>query len=678
MSLFKSKFFWVLLISIGTYLLFYFSVLFPDTLLSGNDPLAYFYPSRYFLHETLANGTFPFWTERIFSGYPIYADAERAFLNPVNILSVLLFGPFNSYKILHFGFYLAGSLALYGFLRRKSLGGLLSFSAANLVFYFSFFMLYHQQHFGMNLIISLLPVFLLLSDLYVETKRTRYVVLLSLLTVLCFYFGNFQALILDLFPVLFYLFFYGFPKIKHILLYSSLTLALILPQLLPTAQLYLLSSRASEQNIFGEGSFMPFSFVNVIYPYFFGVGDVYRWNIVNEEYLIHETYVYVGIVASLLSIVGFFSLKDDRFKHFCLVLLACFAFLSLGGYIPYFTRLVPPVITLFRYWGRSVVFLNIAAALLTAQFFSGIVRFDRKSVRAVLLALAGLVGFLTILQLVNLGNHNINIPFYLLRRGAFNPNADFVVWGVLILVSVAFLALLLRKLANLKLRMLLLTLMFLDAVYFGVPALTGYIKHYEDAFQTHRVFLTDSRQVGYDRSYFWNINLYTPVPSITGYSQFVLKKYSDFLTATGVSDVRKLTEKLNNEEMKDMGIGLIEAPDGLEFIGGKIIPLGSTSDVKVKDGLISFNITSQRAVEFKTHVIYYPGWEVSINGKRTRILIDDKNPFISFQLPAGKNYVVMRFIPQIFYWGLILPACLTLTTVAVFFFYGNKRISKNG
>ena len=83
-------------VSLIPYVLFYLPILSKNTYLGGSDPTKYFYPSRYYLWESLVNGRFPFWTERIYSGFPIYADSERVFLHPLNILVTVLMGPFDS------------------------------------------------------------------------------------------------------------------------------------------------------------------------------------------------------------------------------------------------------------------------------------------------------------------------------------------------------------------------------------------------------------------------------------------------------------------------------------------------------------------------------------------------------------------------------------------------------
>ena len=94
MKFFKSlnKIYWALTISIATYLIFVGKFLLPNYYFWGSDSTFFYYPSRFYLQERiLEDKSFPFWTERQFLGFPIYADAENGYLNPINVLSILIF-----------------------------------------------------------------------------------------------------------------------------------------------------------------------------------------------------------------------------------------------------------------------------------------------------------------------------------------------------------------------------------------------------------------------------------------------------------------------------------------------------------------------------------------------------------------------------------------------------------
>ena len=137
----------MLLISISTYLIFFGNFLLPNYYFWFSDVKNEYLPARvYFYERVVKDFTFPFWTEKMYSGFPIYADAENGYLNPINILSILIFGPAFSYKVLHLVFYLLGSISLYLILKRKNLG-LLGYLVANVVYFFNTFQIDHQIHY---------------------------------------------------------------------------------------------------------------------------------------------------------------------------------------------------------------------------------------------------------------------------------------------------------------------------------------------------------------------------------------------------------------------------------------------------------------------------------------------------------------------------------------------------
>ena len=154
----KNKVFLIALaISLSTYILFIGNFLLPNYYFWGSDAQVEYVPAReYFYQKVVNEHTFPFWTEKMYLGFPIYADSENGYLIPINVLSILIFGPTLSYKILHLSFYLIGSLSLFYLLKRKDIG-IAGYSVSNVIFYFSTFMVNHQIHFNILLTFYLFP-----------------------------------------------------------------------------------------------------------------------------------------------------------------------------------------------------------------------------------------------------------------------------------------------------------------------------------------------------------------------------------------------------------------------------------------------------------------------------------------------------------------------------------------
>ena len=107
-----------LFLSIFLLLLFRFDYFFSDKLIGGGDPISFFYPSAYYLYESLLALRFPFWSERILLGFPVYAISEFSYLNLLHILGTLIFGPFAVFKFEHILFYTLGAFGLFGLLKK--------------------------------------------------------------------------------------------------------------------------------------------------------------------------------------------------------------------------------------------------------------------------------------------------------------------------------------------------------------------------------------------------------------------------------------------------------------------------------------------------------------------------------------------------------------------------------
>jgi hypothetical protein len=98
-----------ILIFIGVLLLAYLPL---SSLLFSlkNDAFNYYFPSRYFISETLHSKTFPWWNPYINFGIPQYGDINSGFWNPITWFVALVF----SYNVYSFSFELLFYLLLAG------------------------------------------------------------------------------------------------------------------------------------------------------------------------------------------------------------------------------------------------------------------------------------------------------------------------------------------------------------------------------------------------------------------------------------------------------------------------------------------------------------------------------------------------------------------------------------
>lgn len=414
------SFIYPFLISLICYLYFFYPLLNPQiTIYSGKDALRYHYASRFYLYDELSRFNYPFWTERIFLGYPIYSDLERGYQNILNLILVYTLGPILSFKILHFIFYLLGSVSLYLLIKRHG-GGYLVFIASNLLYFFSFFSLIQQQHFDFVWTFYSIPLLIILSIKFIDTKNLLFLILNSFLIYLLFTFGatqaNFIAICLQ---IIYLLSFYPKNKVTRFLLINYLlTFIICLPSFISFLHLFSLSLRSST-NLGGQGNLDLNNFYTLLYPFIFGMKN-YAGETLNSFYVKNEFSLYLGIVALITSFFSFISTKNTNHRRFSISLVTIFLITNLFPYPPF---------SFFRYWVRAEIFLLFLQVILISEFYKNIDSFDYKRYLKF-----GLILFLPIISLL------FNKPvLYLLKNSISESFVIPIVWALLILFSSIFL-----------------------------------------------------------------------------------------------------------------------------------------------------------------------------------------------------------------------------------------------
>lgn len=661
-----------LTLSLCTYFLYFSAILDSHKVIySGTDSSKYFYPTRYYLSTKLSEGTFPLWTEHIFVGFPIYADIDRGLLNPLNIITTYLFGPFTSYKILHLGFYLLGSLSLFYFLRRRGLG-LLEYFISNLVFFFSFFFLYHQQHQSMVLTLYSLPAVINLADLFVRKKELKLLLLNSILLALLFYFGNVQGIVL-LFISL-GIFIFTFLSLKKGLFYF-LILGLffgsfILPQVFPTLMLYSQSTRNLTGIVYTQGSISPSMLVNLIYPFTYGV-EHYVGTLLSGDYIKHEMYIYVGFTTFIISIFGIGSMESSKEKSFIRSLVLIAVILMLVGYLPILRKINIPIISLFRYWVRGTVLLVFAFALASAYFVK---LFPKIKVNTILADLIMPILLVVLSFLFNFKEHfTVNsIKFFFTELSLFMPYT--LVWFIVVLVVAMLIGLIFVKRSRYLILPIIL-LVFIDLFYFSLYIRPDFFKSTSFFIPTKSLpsELSNSRTFFTD-TYTDNFLLYKDAWGLWGYSQFEPEDLGQELSLMGIDSLKYY--KTQNTTLPSIQTQL--ASLGIEYIvEGKAITKVPNSSLfsgvenmeflEKTEGYFNANIETTSEGIVDTKIRYYPNWQLTIDNVPADLI--DNNGFISFFLSSGTHNISLKYIPTDLYFGIkSMLTLLAFFTAAMVFF----------
>lgn len=668
------------LISLFCYLVFFYPLLNPDTVIWGNDLRYFYYPARVYLNERLHDGEFPFWTERIFSGFPLYADPETSYLNPLNTLSVFLFGPFLSYKLLHVFLYLIGSLSLYFLLKRKGFG-LPSYFVANVAFYFNFFMLYHQQHQNIIFVSYLLPFNLLLADFLISSQKYKKRLLIAYMfsIVLSLYFGSFQAVFLSIVASFSYIIFLSISKINYIkviitlLLVASGVFILALPLVFSAHTLWSESRRSSTAFEFKKGSLLPVMAPVALYPYMFGSGASYFGVKINDDYSEHELYVYLGVVPFVLGVFSLIFTKNDRFKYYCVFLFLVFlilGFLRASPLAPLFGMLPT---SLFRYWVRASLLASLSGAFLSAIFVERLVVVlkvasvnRRACMKNALLILLPLL-YLLVLFLLTLKDTETQRVLSFIASG----NLDFS--GIWLLVILLALMAILSILKNINVPSRTYVVWFLcflalfDLWFFGKQTL--------DFKQVPKIYKEDSLLnkyehkrivTGFKSPIFGNEHLYYKNWSLFGYSQLVGFTYEERLKDAGFSFIKRSELKdlsqIEDTSLTALGVSalvkkneervLIQEPS-LDLFPGLVGVY-----LQKREGVFKIRLEPlPRELKITSLVKYHPGWQLYVNGAK-QILPKQEDVYLDLVLPQYTDTIELRFIPQDLYLGHLLSFSL--------------------
>ena len=669
-NLTSSKLF-LFLLPIIFYILFFFPVLSLNKIIGGPDAVRYSYPARHYLWESLKEARYPFWTERVFGGYPIYADSEHAYTSIINILSVIVLGPFNSYKLLHLAFYYLGSLGLIFLLRRKGIDLISSLSAV-VVYYFSFFLLYHQQHFSMTLTAYILPLGIYFTDRLINEINISFSLLLAVLTGIVISFGSYQMVMIFMIAICLYsISQIDLKKVQKyilvIIVYIFTTFFISLPRLLPTYQAYLRGNRHNNGITYTDGSYNPLMIVNLIYPYIFGYGENYKWNTVSSDYQIHETYIYVGVTSTIIGLCGYILVKDSKLKKFINLCLITFLILGFLNYLPFINDYKIPVVSLFRFWGRSVILLIFSLSISVAYFINNpnIVKNISKPKNFTII----LIPLIYLVQLFYsfYRDKKSSIIMQQVKNRAIQFDTQFYMWLVLFLIATfAILLILFIRHRNIFLiKIFLITLIIFDLYYFGHNIVKKYDENIDSLYNRGVVELSkgyeNQRIAILSKDTEYNFGLYLKSWGVLGYSQYNPTSRSLLTKTLGFKNTSKQwNSEIDTSQLAKLGVSKVLRNDGSvihEFDVHSSLQNfdGILLEEKSLEGKYYFKIKSNLPQQINTFINNYPGWIIKINGKEYK----NKNlvsTFIAFDVPAGDVYIEIKFVPKVFYFSLVVSS----------------------
>jgi len=316
----------------------------------GRDVITQLYPWKYFAIEEIKKGSIPFWNPYNFSGNPQMANFQTGIFYPFNILFLIL--PFNlAWTIFIMHQPLLAGFFMYIFLSKGL--NLLRFASfiGGIAFAFSSYMTVWIEYGNIGSTLLWLPIILfLVKRLYEKVSIVPFLLLvLSLIfSILAGYIQVTFYIYILAFSYLLFLLFQDrkrdwIKKVFLILMGFVLPLVLTSFQLLPTYQLFTLSTR---------GSYSLEQIITQLLPSYYWItafASDFFGNPATRNYFINGTYIeramYTGVPIIFFAAIALRFLKTNEVRFFAAVSAISLILATNLPLVKYFYLLPIPVIS---------------------------------------------------------------------------------------------------------------------------------------------------------------------------------------------------------------------------------------------------------------------------------------------------------------------------------------------
>jgi Bacterial membrane protein YfhO len=536
------------------YILFFAPILLTDRLLAPGDGIAYFLPAFY-RPKTL-------WTNLVFGGYPIAADAQNMTWYPLAWLLSGIPHAWNAFILLAYA--LAGSFA-YAYtytVTRSRLAG----AVAGIVYSMSGFMMTHLGHAGMIHAAAWIPLLVCALERLRHRIEAWWAAIGIVSVVCCFLGGHPQISVYGLGIGLFYAVFLGwsapigrgkFYRVAAGMMLVGVGLCAI--QILPTLELSRLSLRREMTfEVFLQLSLPRWQTLQLIFPYLFGAGfapptRVYRdagtlWG----KWMFGEISGYMGLLPMMLAGIGTMRHPDRPIARFWFWFGLITLMLAFGGDLGLGQLLYHvPVYNQFRAQGRHFIEVAMAVSVLAGLGVAAIAQ--RLASQRLIFKTIGVGSLVMLASVVSIGilanafqMEASKVGIAQLDLGPWSNPAIGIPIGIF-LASIIVLLIWRRRLTARWSGLLLLTVITIDLSSFGwfIPEIgapatarlspSAIAQRYQVLLQTHQqrwMTAVGVGAIGESHGLFPNLTRLWDLPNAGGYSPLTLTRVSQMMQMT--------------------------------------------------------------------------------------------------------------------------------------------------
>lgn len=391
-------------------IIFFFYLFFPENKLiitpeyGGGDINIFHYPIKYHFQESLKNKTFLLWSKSIGGGYPIYAQGETGFFDPINFLTLFLFSFVTAINLQIFFYFYILLVGTY-FLARNLKLNIITSIFTSITFSYSFFNIANIIHLSHLASFCYIPFVINYLFKILEAKKIKILdyFLLIFILILQTISGHPQYLFYSWLFLTIIIFFYFFKKNKDdkflknkiifLIIFFLFYLGLTSFYLLPVIEYYFNSNRQIITNISKFYTSMIFSdLLTFFYPFL--KYDMFL-NIKSSGKLLPpwDGNLFLGFGSTILLLITFIS-KDLRKYYLYLfkkkfvffILLIVSLLIALGDASPLYFLITSFPFSLFRVPSR-ILFIFLLFLTLCLGFVFNYIWKTKNNLRLFLITI---------------------------------------------------------------------------------------------------------------------------------------------------------------------------------------------------------------------------------------------------------------------------------------------------
>jgi len=346
----------------------------PDSTLS--DILHFFYPTKFLLSEALKHNTLPIWTDMIGTGFPLIGESQIEALSVINLILFKYFPLITAFNLQYVILFLGLALGMYLVARELGWSKLTGIYCA-IIYTFSGLIIVKIPHLNCLQALSYVPFIFWILLRMQKNKHTVLWLFLPFLLSQQILQGHFQYIFISylFFLGYFYLLWWKKEKkdrlflIKKSIIIGLLTFGLASSQLFPSFEYFVKSGGRDglANNILGAYQFK--HLFQFFYPYILGDNRIGTYPATEYGLGFLETFSYIGLIPILLAISSLWLWKKNEWIRTCWILIIIFFLFVFEKNSPFYILFTFPPFSWFRVHSRFLSNITLLLVLLSGYVF---------------------------------------------------------------------------------------------------------------------------------------------------------------------------------------------------------------------------------------------------------------------------------------------------------------------